>query len=236
MRDDGSTYRQHMNYYREQGRHQCARLLFLEDLRDQLAEWAALGDELIVGLDANEDVRDGAVKDMFSSLNMRDAVLSRHGNNPPETMNRNSNQEPIDAIFVSRGINISAAGYTDYGDFIDSDHRSVWIDVPFTSVLGHNPPNYAKKKPEKLKPDDPRVRDRYIMLVKKRYRHFDNFVPKQAAYVESLLAMGAPLQVIVAEHDKLVVADFRARMWAAQRCRPIYTGLHAWSPKWAQAI
>ena len=232
----GTTYVQHLNYYRAHNRQGCPRLLILEDLRAQLADWISQGDNLIVGIDANEDVRSGDTASMFNSLGMRDAVMSIHGNAPPETMNRNNNKKPIDAIFVSAGISITASGYTGYNDFINSDHRSIFVDVPFTSFLGHNPPNIHSRPIEKLRPEDPRIRKNYIRLVKKRYRHFQNFVPKQAQLVMDLARQNAPIAVIMEEHNKLVMADNRARQWAADHCRPIYDGTFAWSPKFKEAL
>ena len=61
----GTTYVQHLNYYRAHNRQGCPRLLILEDLRAQLADWISQGDNLIVGIDANEDVRSG---DPFGQL------------------------------------------------------------------------------------------------------------------------------------------------------------------------
>jgi hypothetical protein len=44
---------------------------FCEDLHAQLSLWIEAGDQIFVGLDANNDLHKGPVNDMFSSLHMK---------------------------------------------------------------------------------------------------------------------------------------------------------------------
>ncbi len=71
----------------------------LEDLYEEINAWKALGNKIIVMMDANEDVRRGDVNNLFQVLGMTEVILRRHADkSPPATHNRNNNREPIDGI------------------------------------------------------------------------------------------------------------------------------------------
>jgi hypothetical protein len=54
-----------------------------EDLYTECAEWMEDGDQLIIGIDANEDVRTGATAECFQALGMREAILEKHSQTSP---------------------------------------------------------------------------------------------------------------------------------------------------------
>jgi hypothetical protein len=63
------------------------------------------GDQLIIGIDANEDVRTGATAEFFQTLGLRDAILDKHSqSSPPATHNRNNQRQPSDGLFVTPGL------------------------------------------------------------------------------------------------------------------------------------
>ena len=109
-------------------------LAFDENLHEAISEWRDDGDSINLGIDFNGDVRDASVVQFFSSLNMREVLIDKHGKDGPETYDNGS--KPVDGIFVSSHININGGGYLEFGTFSDTDHRALWIDVPAIKIFG----------------------------------------------------------------------------------------------------
>jgi hypothetical protein len=49
----------------------------MEDLAEEIKQWQAVGDHIVFGMDANEDVRDGLVHHTLAQLGLREAILPR---------------------------------------------------------------------------------------------------------------------------------------------------------------
>jgi hypothetical protein len=74
------------------------------------------------------------------------STLRRHGVHGPATHKRNSISTPIDGIWVTSGIKVEKAGYFSYDEVVmNTDHRCLWIDVPFASVFGQDIPPSRRK-------------------------------------------------------------------------------------------
>ena len=72
---------------------------------------------------------------------MREAILSRHSTlSPPATCAKNECRQPIDAIFVTPGLQAYAAGYFPFGEGCPSDHRLLWLDLTFSDAFGYESP------------------------------------------------------------------------------------------------
>jgi hypothetical protein len=61
--------------------------LFNEHLEEEIKAWLLLGDHLMIGIDANKDVRTGTVATMMRRLGLRDLLLDGllQGTDTPET-------------------------------------------------------------------------------------------------------------------------------------------------------
>jgi hypothetical protein len=97
---------------------------FLLDLAEAIQAPQAVGDILILGIDANKDVRSRRIRQWANELNLHNFIFTRHSHlSPPVTCHRNDNRVPIDALFSSTGIMAVAAGFLKYGDGTPSDRR-----------------------------------------------------------------------------------------------------------------
>jgi hypothetical protein len=153
------------------GDHRNPRDALMEDLAQAITVWKEAGDHIIIGMDANEDVRSGIVDTVFSSLGLREAILSLHKDkSPPATQNRNTKRQPIDGIWISACLSISAGGYLPFGDACPSDHRMIWVEIQYSIAFGQRSPDIAKIKPKRLKTSDPRMVDKFNSRVKKEMR------------------------------------------------------------------
>jgi hypothetical protein len=56
---------------------------FLQDLAQAIKAWKEAGDHIIIGMDANKDVRNGEVNMMFEGLGLREAMLDKHKDKSP---------------------------------------------------------------------------------------------------------------------------------------------------------
>ena len=81
-----------------------------EDLRKELKQWKEQGNQLIVMLDANEDVLSPLVTNKLedSYLDLVNVHLLKHSSDAPATRTKGSN--PIDGIWATRGLSIKACG------------------------------------------------------------------------------------------------------------------------------
>ena len=187
----------------------------------------------MLGIDCNEDARSGAIAKMLRCLGMKDAILGLHSkSDPPETCNKNHNRRPIDGIFVTSGIKPTAGGYSSYGQMMDSDHRTLWIDIPFTSFLGHNPPNRPNRQPRRLRGKDPRTTEKYNHITKKEFAKAKNAIPDKLLRLKKLHAEGANMFDIMALHSEILKPSIILRFEAAHRTRHLFTGTFEWSPEW----
>ena len=97
-----TTYQQQLRYFRGNNDNRDPRTAFYEDLFQDVSVWKQEGDRIIIGLDANEDVRKGETSNFFQAVGMKEAILNSHtGRDPPATYNRNMNREPIDGMWVT---------------------------------------------------------------------------------------------------------------------------------------
>jgi hypothetical protein len=112
-------------------------------------------------------------------LGLQDSVLSSFpGQSPPETNLKNNNETPIDAIYVTPGILPTTAGYTPYFQLAFSDHRALFITVPYDSCLGHNLPDVPPRPPRRINAKDPRSRETYNRITKEEFAKAKNYIPK----------------------------------------------------------
>ena len=230
--DVGSSYQQQLRYFRSQHEYRCPRELFDLHLQQQLQEWMAEGDQIILGLDMNEDVRQGPTSKMLNQLGLKEAILDSHPSTiPPETCYKNTKGVPIDGIFATPGIVPSQGGYLPYNTIMQSDHRGLWVDIPFTSALGFNPPNLHKKPPASVNIQDPRNVKAFCKAAKAMTKA-DASLQLQMEQLRQLRKSRGSVEEAACLHDAVSRATNAIRRKAAKRSRHVYRGRHPWSPEW----
>jgi hypothetical protein len=144
--------------------------------------------------------------------------------NPVATQNTNQNNIPVDGLWCSPGLPITAAGMTGFGDLnIDNvDHRMLWVDIPHEFLFGFNPPSLLQVTPNRLNLRNPNVIARYNRIQKKEKQRHN--VPEKILYVLDQATKGlfgaetAAIYEIAAQQDTLAIRHAQAN------CRPIYMG------------
>ena len=170
---------------------------------------------------------------MLREIGLREAILhSNKPDGPPETNSANGNRVPIDGIFTTANIKPSQAGYTGYNVIMQSDHRGLWMDIPFASALGFNPPNLHKRAIKQVRAHDPTSVATFNKLVKEEFKKGKDAVPKNLALLKQLQIEKAPLEEIIAMHSLVLRESELARHNARRRTRKAFMGKYAWSPEW----
>jgi hypothetical protein len=162
--DEYSAYQQQLDFFYEQGREVDPRKVLIDELCVELKAVLDKGEQVVVILDANEDIRRGYAQEQFEKIGLVEAIIDRHGDAPP-TYDRGS--KPIDGIFVSPTLRGCRCGYEAFGDGPPGiTHRLIWIDIPVVNAFG-NVLTSTKFKARRLKNFDPRVTERYLATYKK---------------------------------------------------------------------
>ena len=132
-------------------------------------------------MDCNEDVRCAAFNNWLQTHSLTDSVITAHGGgNAPPTYNRGS--KPIDGVFCSNTLHITACGYLPFGAF-PSDHRAIWADITYDSAFGFKISRCVQPKARKLQCIDPRVVKKwaqaYEQFIKQHNLHCRQFALEQ---------------------------------------------------------
>jgi hypothetical protein len=193
-------------------------------LATQIGSWITAGNLLIIGMDANDNVRTGDVNAMLRSRGLIEVHLAQHPHLPMvSTCNKNTRDIPVDGIWASPSLDCIAAGYYGYGKLVigKTDHRMIWADFSYESALGFQPPEPSYIQPQRLTLNDPRVIARYNKVLRKehqRLRLHERSFALQAA---------VPFGLTPAHHNEyetLAHLDLCARRHANKKCRKLRMG------------
>ena len=77
-----TTYEQHRHHIPTDKE---PRKLLLEDLTDLTLSFQAKGDNIVIDMDANQDINSRQLRTFMNSLNLKNSVFAIHGNNCPST-------------------------------------------------------------------------------------------------------------------------------------------------------
>ena len=181
-------------------------------------------------MDANEDVRKGETYNFFRAAGMKEAILSSHtGRDPPATYNRNMNREPIDGLWVTQGLRVSASGYSAFNEGCPSDHRVLWIELKYDSAFGHHADPLKYKQPRRLKADDPRLVHKYNTLVSEKLLNSGLFI--QLIALVNKAKIDGWSEALTIAYNKIQVSQIDIRKQAEKNIRKIRQGGISWSLK-----
>ena len=144
-----TVYNQHRRYFRSIQRPGCPRRLFVQDLQEQLVTWRNAGERIILCIDGNEDVRNGALKDALSipELGMTELISGHHPDLPVTASfvsgeRRGSVQ--IDGVWATPDLPPDRATWLAFHK-APGDHRYGVVDIKWDVILGE--PRYKAVRP-----------------------------------------------------------------------------------------
>ena len=132
---DRTVLQQHSNYFEPLGIKISPRTLFVQQLLEFLAECKANGEEIILYIDANENVYSGRLAKALTNddFNMTEQFYSVTGQQAPAS--HSTGTRPITGLFATAGIRFLGIYMSAHNAGI-GDHRYTVYDVDASSVLG----------------------------------------------------------------------------------------------------
>ena len=221
-----SVWSQQRSYFDSINDDRCPREIFTADLCKEIVEWLETGDQLVIGLDANEDVRNGGFLARLAQLGLQETIIAQHGNDAPATYKRGS--VPIDGLYVSRSLRGLKCGYLPFHE--QFDHRALWIDIPNTIAFGHNITEVAKVAARRLKCEDPRVVKTYQDYLKAFLGKYNML--EEARGLQSRATFPCTRQHEM-EYDLLDSIRLQAMRVADRLCRKLPMGSIPYTPAYS---
>ena len=103
----------------------------LNNLTKSIKKWKNKGEQIVLLMDCNEDVRSDNMKKFLADVNMREVILHKRGSqHTPGT--HIDGTKPIDGIFTTRSISVQSFGYCSFDKGMigkRTDHRCLWVDT-----------------------------------------------------------------------------------------------------------
>ena len=199
------------------------RIAFFEDLNVCIQSWINDGDQIILGMDTNEDIHSDTIEAWTSSWGLIDGLRQTHPTLARvATCNKNGNHIPIDGIWISPGLNIQRAGMTGFGElYPDSDHRILWIDIQIESLFGFRTPAPAKRPTDSLPIRDPKAMAKYNRYVKTQFKH--HRIAEKTFYLEEKALHKDFNSEDATQYNKILQIQQDIRRRAKRHCRRFYT-------------
>jgi hypothetical protein len=220
----GTVFSQQERHLRSQNDDRDPRRAFIKDLEAQLDVWMTAGNLIIIGLDANDNVRTGPVNAMLRNRGLVEVHSAQHPHLPPRaTCNKNTQDIPVDGIWASPSLDCSSAGYLGFGEIIigKTDHRLIWADFTFESALGFQPPEPSYVAPQRLTLNDPRVVKKYNRIL--RHEHNRLRLGIRSFALQSAVPSGLT-PAHHKEYETIAHLDDCARKHANKKCRKLRMG------------
>ena len=146
----------------------CPREAFKQDLTTEINKWTDKGDQVVLFLDANDDLRDSETHTWLTTmLGLRNCLHEHHSNlSPPSTYTRNFKSKPIDGCYASPTLQIEKCGFLPFREGI-GDHRIVYIDVDETKWLEGDIFKIQPPQIRRLQCRDVRIVRKYLQELRK---------------------------------------------------------------------
>ena len=220
-----TIHSQHQRYYDEHDDDRTPRKAMMEDLLTQIRQWRTNGDQIIIMIDCNEDIRSPTIKNSFQSVGLKEIITNNRDENAPATFHRGS--APIDGIFATPTINMLQGGYLPFGE-MPSDHRTLWLDISYENAFGYTMPPILNPISRRLKSNIPSSRNRF----NQDYKSFIQRHHLEARLYSLQEKITLPiLPLDAAEYEKILKIRSSAISYADKRCRRVFLGATPFSLK-----
>jgi hypothetical protein len=218
-----SVWNQQRSYFDTKDDDRCPRDIFISDLLTEVTTWLESGDQLVLAMDANEDIRVGPLMAALAAVGLQEVIINRHGANGPPTFEQGSC--PIDGLFVTPTLLGLQCGYTSYWH----GHRCLWIDIPQSIAFGHEMPSIIRAPARRLKLDDPRIVSRFQDSYAAHITQEDLLARVQALNNEKQ----TPLTAAQAQEWEALDASRKQSILLSEKtCRKLKMGEVSWTPQY----
>ena len=137
VKDVALTWNQHVRYCSKKGIISSnPRNIFNDDLIALLRIMLRNGDNVILGIDMNKDMRTGKLAIQLKELGSIDLIVSTHpSESPPVTFNKNNTRTPVDTIWGNSSLEVIAQDMdhlmevTHLHGQTDTDSFGLWLSI-----------------------------------------------------------------------------------------------------------
>ena len=229
LKDDNSTYNQHIRYLSVQNIQECPRKLWLTDMKRLVQQKIEEGHQVILLADINEDVKSNNIKNWAAETGIEEIVSTTTELTVPTSQ---QGSKPIDGIFVSPSLIHQQAGYFPFGT-IQSDHRALWVDIGHDHMFGFKLPSQQPSNARRLQCQIPHVRESW----KRHYKNFliqNKLISRQIQLEKEIATKGMTLSM-QNKYEKILQQRQEGMLYADRKCRKLRCGQVPYSPELVKA-
>ena len=224
---------QHHRYMISKGDERHTRDAILEDLSTAIRAYHDDGEQIILMMDCNEDVRSQPIKDAMQAMGLSEAITHNREDAAQSTHQSNRNGVPIDGIFISASLQIIGGGYLPFG-FFDSDHRAIWIDVTNSNLFGFKIRDVPRHPARRMKCDLPSVKEKFKSDYKQLLR--DTKLHQRIYHLQVLAQQSQWTEAMTIEFNAIMTIREKSLLHADRQCRKLCMGQVSYSDTYADAI
>ena len=198
-----------------------ARDAIIEDLHTLVTQYHMDGEQVVLLMDCNEDVRSPYIKNAMRAMGLREAITEERELLARATHQHNQSNTPIDGAFISDSLIMLRGGYLPFGEF-DSDHGAIWLDFANANLFGFKIKNIPRHPARRMKCDLPWVKQKFMGDYRQRLR--DTRLPQRIFNLQTE-AMYTPWnQAMSDEFNDIMDAREKAILSADGKCRKLCMG------------
>jgi hypothetical protein len=204
------------------------RKAFMEDLKKDIKQWIAEGDQVLICGDLNHNVLSTKVNEFFEELQMTNMIYDRHDySNAPSTYFLDEEGKCVDGIWGTPGLKAARCGYLRPEEF-PGNHSLLWVDMSYQDALGHNPPRPQTFSARRLQLQNKRCVQKYLESYRAQIQLYH--LPQRQFYLESKTTPNIPLTP--GQIQEIEAIDYMKTICmrrAEKQCRKLKTGEVAFS-------
>lgn len=230
-----TTWTQHWLMLRETQKDPEPLKEFLTDFNEVLKKWTSQGHEIILMIDANEEIgcKPGGLGQVLATNGLHDIIANFHDTEEfPNTYLRGTKR--IDYIFGTRGVlqNCKACGMLPFCYGYPSDHRAIFIKIDLQNVLSskiHPTESIASRL---IHSATPKEREKFLMELDAHYIAQNLYDRLNELWMK---AESGEWSINDEEEYNKCDEQHILGMLAAEK-KTCKVKLHPWSPKFSKAV
>ena len=210
---------QHLRYIGQHDLQVTPIELFDSDLTSELEVTLANGINIVLSIDANENVETGEFSMAMNQIGMTNAFSTLFHEPMPAT--HHSGSQPISTFYHSSELNIVSGGILQKGCGFQADHRNMFIDIQETSFLGTAMFKVTPPPMKRLQLNDPRIYKKFQKHVQKHIEA--NNVDKKLLQLTKIMKH-PPTNDMVDKMEQIDDQIGRAISKGLKKCRKLRVG------------
>jgi hypothetical protein len=209
-----------------------ARDAIIEDLHTLITQYHIDGEQVVLLMDCNEDVRSPYIKNAMRAMGLREAITEEREALARAKHHNNQSDIPIDGAFISDSLIMLRGGYLPFGEF-DSNHGAIWLDFANANIFGFNIKNIPRHPARRMKCDLPWVKQKFMSDYRQILR--DKKLPQRIYQLQTIASTHQWNATMSDELNDIMDIRERAILLADSKCRKLCMGHVEFSDSYEKA-